>query len=56
MSFPSVELVLQPITTILPAVRLFYKFLSGVYRVVTNLFDKVLVVYFVCNASHNFAL
>ena len=30
----------------------FYKFLSGVHRVVTNLFDNVLVFNFVCNASH----
>ena len=37
-------------------VSLFYKFFSGVYCVVTNLFDNILVVYFVCNASHNFAL
>ena len=30
----------------------FYKFLSGVHRVVTNLFNNVLVFNFVCNASH----
>ena len=33
-------------------VSLFHKFLSGVHRVVTNLFNNVLVFNFVCNASH----
>ena len=31
---------------------LFNNFLSGVHRVVTNLLDNVLVIYFVCNACH----
>ena len=33
-------------------VRFFDKFLGGVHRVVANLFDNRLVVYFVCNTSH----
>ena len=37
-------------------VRFFNEFFSGVLCVVTNLFNKVLVVYFVCNAGYSHSM